>query len=512
MKYEYTIPLVKDEYWWGGIVQDGIQMPYNADTKKYDLEKEQWGNQSVPFLVSNKGRYLWSEQPFRFYFEDQKLLVLAYEQVQLNENGQNLKTAYQNAAINCFTLDHRYPAKEMFTEPQYNTWIEMMYEPTQDKVINYAREITRHGMPPGVLMIDDNWQEDYGIWDFHPGRFPDPDSMVKELHEMGFQVMLWVCNFISPDSLTGRMLAEKEYLVKQRNGKPALAHWWNGYSFMLDVTNEDAVAWFKERLLYLEKEYGVDGFKFDSGDIEHFEDDFLCKQNINGAEYSKAWAEIGLEYPLNEYRTSWKMGGKPLAQRLSDKNHSWERKNGLGGLIPNGLAQGLTGHAFSCPDMIGGGEYMSFMENSDTLDMELIVRNAQCAALFPMMQFSVAPWRVLDETHLKYCVEMANLHSRMSNVICKLAENAAKTGEPIIRHMDYVFPGNGYEHIDGQFMLGDDILVAPILEKGKTSKVITFPDGEWNGDDGSLVVGPCIQVVDAPLERLPWYQRTIISN
>ena len=40
-------------------------------------------------------------------------------------------------------------------------------------------------MPPGIIMIDDNWQEDYGKWNFHQGRFPDPHSMMKELKELG---------------------------------------------------------------------------------------------------------------------------------------------------------------------------------------------------------------------------------------------------------------------------------------------------------------------------------------
>ena len=58
-------------------------------------------------------------------------------------------------------------------------------------------------------MIDDNWQEDYGKWNFHPGRFPNPKTMMDELHKMGFKVMLWVCPFVSPDCDVYRDLASK---------------------------------------------------------------------------------------------------------------------------------------------------------------------------------------------------------------------------------------------------------------------------------------------------------------
>jgi len=124
-----------------------------------------------------------------------------------------------------------------------------------------------------------------------------------------------------------------------------------------------------------------------------------------------------------------------------------------------------------------------------------------------MMQFSAAPWRVLDKQHLSYCVEAAKLHSQMGETIAQLAEHAAKTGEPIMRHMAYVFPEGGYEQISDQFMLGDDILVAPVLKKGAVTRKIVFPEGKWLGDDGSEISGPCTVEVDAPLSRLPWYRK-----
>ncbi|MCQ5090565.1 glycoside hydrolase, partial [Ruthenibacterium lactatiformans] len=95
-------------------------------------------------------------------------------------------------------------------------------------------------------------------------------------------------------------------------------------------------------------------------------------------------------------------------------------------LIPNTLTQGMLGYAFSCPDMIGGGENANFTANSDKLDDELFVRYAQCAALMPMMQFSAAPWRELPPKAAELCVQAAKLHEQYTEDILALAKHAAQ--------------------------------------------------------------------------------------
>lgn len=64
----------------------------------------------------------------------------------------------------------------------------------------------------------------------------------------------------------------------------------------------------------------------------------------------------------------------------------------------------------------------------------------QASAMFPMMQFSLAPWRMLDAVHLEAVVDAAALHGQVAQRILQLARDAAVTGEPIIRSMEYVFP------------------------------------------------------------------------
>jgi len=124
-----------------------------------------------------------------------------------------------------------------------------------------------------------------------------------------------------------------------------------------------------------------------------------------------------------------------------------------------------------------------------------------------MMQFSVAPWRVLDETHLGYCMEMVRLRMKMGPEILALALKAADTGEPIMRPMEYVYPGKGYHEVVDQFMLGDDILVAPILEKGARTRKIHFPEGNWVDESGALYPGGVCSEVLARISWLPWFRR-----
>jgi alpha-glucosidase (family GH31 glycosyl hydrolase) len=102
---------------------------------------------------------------------------------------------------------------------------------------------------------------------------------------------------------------------------------------------------------------------------------------------------------------------------------------------------------------------------------------------------------------------MAELHKKMGDEILNLAKESAVTGEPIVRNMEYVFPHMGYSEIKDQFMLGNNILAAPVIEKNTYSREIIFPPGKWMGDDGTVVTGPKKAKVNVPIERLPWYKK-----
>jgi alpha-glucosidase len=114
---------------------------------------------------------------------------------------------------------------------------------------------------------------------------------------------------------------------------------------------------------------------------------------------------------------------------------------------------------------------------------------------------------VVDKEHLEAIKKAINIREQFSQVILSLVRAAAENGEPAVRSMEYVFPGTGYEQIKDQFMLGDSVLVAPMLSPGTGNRTVVIPPGKWLGDDGRMIKGPGIITIQVPLERLPYFRR-----
>jgi alpha-glucosidase len=213
-----------------------------------------------------------------------------------------------------------------------------------------------------------------------------------------------------------------------------------------------------------------------------------------------------VEYPVSEYRSAWQLGGQPIVERLHDKGHTWQQ---LRLLVPDMLAAGILGHSFICPDMAGGGSWAAFLPGAP-VDEELLIRSIQIHALCGMMQLSVSPWRILTTERRRQIVrDTVALRQRFAGYFVETAKASAKSGEPMIRYLDYAYPGLGYEKITDQFLLGEKLLVAPVQEKGRTSRKAVIPPGAWRGDDGVVVKGPAVIDVASPLERVPHW--TLVS-
>lgn len=261
-------------------------------------------------------------------------------------------------------------------------------------------------MPASILMVDDGWMQYYGRWRFRLDTFPDAAGMLKELRDLGFDVMLWIAPFVSPDSPEFRELDEKKHLVREADGSVAIRHWWNGYSAVLDLSNPGACKWLDDQLKPL-MNLGVTGFKFDAGDVHYYRDNDITYENVSAHDQCKLWAMLGTKYRFNEYRACYQCAGQPLVQRLADKPHRWDA---IPSLVSNSLVNGLLGNAYVCPDMIGGGSFVDFLPGAPNLKPEIIVRYAQAAALMSMMQYSAAPWRVLPAEHAELCRAAGRLH------------------------------------------------------------------------------------------------------
>lgn len=522
MSFKLKFKMLPNEYWYGADVNSGWRLPMHSGTiGLYDTTLITSYNQANTVWVSSKGRYIWSDEGYKASFKAGTVTCKSKTaEIKLYDGFENLRGAFLAASAAHFPPDGKRPNDMMIKAPQYCTWIHLSTNQNQKDILEFAKEIIDCGMTPGEMLIDDGWQRNFGDWHFREEAFPDPKKMIEELHEMGFKVLMWICPFVSKEAPDFNYLAENNMLVRNLFGNIAERKWWDGKDPLLDLSNPASVKWFKDVAERLFNELGVDGLKQDAGDAYFYKNSdktFVPSTTANDQSY--LWAETAREYEYNELRACFKGGGWGVTQRLSDKSHRW-KLNGLSTLIPNAITQGLTGYPFSCPDMVGGGEISSFKNQSDKnsviydidkdeseFDVELLVRWAQCSALMPMMQYSFALWKLKNEKARKICVDVSKIHEKYADTILALADNAAKTGEPIVRHPAYVYPDCGYEKVKDIFFLGNDILVAPVIKKGAVTKTLMIPDGKWKYIPTGEIYTKGEVTVDAPLEILPIFEK-----
>ena len=515
--------MLPGENWWGLCNAFGRDMPFTARTSlSLDLRRDNYSHQAISLLCSDRGRVVWCPEPVGVEMAEGIIrLESDGTEISLFENaGATLREAFRFASARWFPPSGEEPELLYFSSPQYNTWIELTYNQNETDILAYAKTMLNHGLPPGVFMIDDTWQFGYGTWEFDPRRFRDPKGMMDALHAMGFKVLLWICPFVSMDSPAyreiigvngqgegGFLAAREDERGKRRDrwcNDPAAVRWWNGKSALLDFTHPNARRWFANELLRLKRDYGADGFKFDGGGVTSYGMGYPAfDQTLSAPAQSALYGQFALEHRGSEYRNGFGFAGKPVIMRLHDKDHTWDA---LGRLIPDMLAAGLVGCPFICPDMIGGGNWTAFLPGSP-FEPELFLRSAQIHALCPMMQISASPWRVLPPEHQRIFLETIALRQRFAPQFVELAKASARTGEPMMRNLEYAFPGQGYADVRDEVMMGDDLLVAPVVEKGATRRRVMLPPGRWRADDGSLYEGPATLDIAAPLDRLPHFTK-----
>lgn len=520
MTYRLKFDLLPGEAWFGANINDGWKLPITQETKTVtDTRYISSYNQASPLWLSTKGRYLWSESGYLVKWKHGRAVCTSNRnKIELFEGFDTLRGAYLAASQKHFPFDGKIPDEMMFRVPQYCTWIHLATNQREEDILAFAQGILDAGMTAGELIIDDGWQTTFGDWEFHPDKFTDPKKMVAQLHMMGFKVILWICPFVAPEARDYAMMAQNNLLVRDRFGRIASRTWWNGKHPVLDLSNPKAVEWFRNTADRLMAQYGIDGFKQDAGDAYFYKDrDKTFRPEVGANDQSFLWAETARSYTFNELRACFKGGGWGVTQRLADKTHSWDR-NGLNTLIPNALLQGLCGYPYSCPDMIGGGEISSFKEKTGDVfdrdkseadfDTELLIRWCQCSALMPMMQYSFALWQLKNSAAREACIGAAKLHEQYADKIISLAKNASRTGEPIVRPLEYEYPNEGYAAVQDMFLLGDSILVAPVVEKGARQKTLRLPAGEWKYiPDGTVYRGGQKITVAAPLDVLPLFEK-----
>ena len=285
----------------------------------------------------------------------------------------------------------------------------------------------------------------------------------------------------------------------------------------VDFTNPQAVNWWSQRLEDLRATYGIDSFKFDAGESNWLPSSILLNEGIPREQWPATFTtsyvkSIASKFGrMIEVRVGLRTQSLPTWVRMLDKDSRWGFDNGLKTLVTTLLQMSLSGYPFVLPDMIGGNGYGDNpLDESDIPSRELYIRWLQANVFMPSMQFSFVPW-LYDQEVVAHTQEMINLRDRHADLIVSLAKNVVETGEPINRPIWWVADSRDETafSIEDQFMLGDDILVAPVLEEGARSRDIYLPKGQWrDASTDQIYQGPMwLTDYKVDLFSLPYFAR-----
>lgn len=446
---------------------------------------------------------------------DKEIVDLKYKICTGTNVGYNIKSVHKMVMEKFYDKPIGIPDEGMFKHPVWSTWARYKKNVTQEVVLNFAQEIQDNDYPHSHIEIDDEWASAYGDWEFNSEKFPNPEAMVTELNNMGYRVTIWTHPFANIDSKTFIEGAEKRpsYWVRDTGRiTTGLVKWWDGVGATVDTINEDALAWFVSNAEKFRDKYGLDSFKFDAGETNWLPASFSLNApypNMFSKKYCEACAQFG---NLTEVRTATRTQSLPIFVRIMDKDSRWGYDNGLKTLIPCSLLFGLLGYPFVLPDMIGGNAYGPNVSLGayDYPDEELFIRWMEANALLPSLQFSISPWQYDNPEVNTIAKKMIALHEEYTPLILELANNAVLTGEPIVRPLWWLASTDQQALIsDSEFLLGDDVLVAPILEEGSTNRDIYLPQGTWLDQlRNEIHEGPILlENYNVALDELPYFTR-----
>lgn len=461
--------------------------------------------EDIPLFVSTnttKANHFCISAKHGYPYKKRETLKLQYTLCAAN----NLKVAHNLVHEKFFSKPTSQPDTGMLLRPFWSTWAEYKEHVNESVVVGYAQEVVQEGFQySSHIEIDDHWETCYGEAVFDPVKFPDVSRMVNSIKAMGFKVTLWIHPFININCPSFAYALNQNYLVKTDKNKPGITSWWQGRnSGILDFTNAEAVEWWVGRLEKLRTDHGIDSFKFDAGEtnwLPHsslLNGDLNLQPNLYSTVFAQALSEFG---SLIEVRTVKKTQDKGIFVRMLDKDSKWGYDNGLKSLIPTLLHMGLQGYPFVLPDMIGGNGYQGVRPSK-----ELYIRWMQANAFMPAVQMSIVPWGY-DQQVIDITKQVLEVRKQFESDIMAAAGQSLVDGSPINRPLWWHDPEDPETYnIDNEYLLGDRILVAPVLEEGANTRSIYLPVGNWLGMNNVTYTGPQLLAnFPADITVLPYF-------
>ncbi len=417
-------------------------------------------------------------------------------------------------------------------------WQSTLRYPSQEALLAAAREhVVGRGLPMSVIVADALHWPRFGDWGFDPAAWPDPDAMTRELHELGIRLMVSVWPLVNPAAAVHDSLVEAGLVIRDTGGTPARHTFIDSGSEeavllpLVDATSPAARAamWDGLRRGYLD--HGVDAIWLDGCEPEtipvepeelvYAAGPGLAVANVFPREQARMVAE-GMAAAGHETvtlaRSAWAGSQRHGVVLWSgDVPSTWEA---LRAQIPAGLNAGLAGIPWWTTDIGGfvGGD------PTDPAFRELLVRWFQYGTFCPIFRLHGyrspgagiggpgAPNQVWSFGDRAYAilVEHLRLRERLRPYLAGLAARAAKTGLPPMRPLFLEFADDpaAWDPTD-QFLLGPDLLVAPVTTPGATARPVYLPAGaDWvERATGGLHAGGRTVKAAAPLERIPLFAR-----
>ncbi|MDA3879486.1 MAG: glycoside hydrolase family 31 protein, partial [Prolixibacteraceae bacterium] len=348
-------------------------------------------------------------------------------------------------------------------------------------------------------------------WKFNPERFPDPPAFIKNLRDNGFKVSLWQMPYVAEEAEQLIEAKENNYIAplkasKQQGGSNFSAL---DYAGTIDFTSEGATNWYKNLLKEL-LEMGVVCIKTDFGEEIHMDAEYKSMSpdklnNIYGLLYQKAAYEITKE--VTGDGIIWARAGWAGCQRYplhwgGDAAATWD---GMAGSLKGGLHLGLSGFGFWSHDVPGFHGSPNFMNS--VIPDDLYVRWTQFGVFsshlryhgtskrepyeYPAVSGIVRKWLKLRYALIPYIVEQSR--------------KATETGYPVLRALLMHYPDDKMcWHIDDQYLFGDYMLVAPVMNS-ENKRDIYLPEGRWinffTGENQEG--GKWLKNVEVPLDEMP---------
>lgn len=380
----------------------------------------------------------------------------------------------------------------------YGLWLTTSFTTSYDEktVMSFINGMAERGLPLSVFHFDCFWMREFHWCDFvwDPKTFPDPEGLIRRIKEKGLKICVWINPYIAQASHLWQEAADLGYLVKRTDDTIWHTDLWQAGMSLVDFTNPEAAQWYQDKIKVL-LEMGVDCFKTDFGeripvrDIAWFDgSDPVSMHNhyaflYNRAVFSLLKKERG-EGDAVLFARSAATGSQTMPVHWGgDCDSSFAS---MGETLRGGLSLAMSGFAYWSHD-IGGFE--------GSPDPSIFKRWLQFGLLSSHSRLHGSdsvrvPW-AFDEESVEITRKFTNLKMTLMPYIVQAAREAELRGIPIMRPMFLEFPDDKATwEIDTQYMLGENILVAPIFNK---EGIVDYylPAGQWTSLlDGHVVEGP----------------------